>query len=218
MTSETVSFDLFVRGRLLQIMDALERAGGTPIGVRDLHAFAYFVNVLSPLWEVEPLEGSVLKERAGPYFPLLQREIDRCIGDGLLVVERIGPVVREDGQSRIDASFRLAADRARPVIDRISALPDETQICAFLIELAFSFLEIEADRRDDAALVDAAWSDPAVAEDRVVDFAEWVASTYENPAWNAAQRFQEFAPKGVTLSRAEKLVMYMRLLKRRAYG
>jgi hypothetical protein len=199
-------------------MDALERAGGTPIDTRDLHAFAYFANVLSPLWEVQPLEGSVLKEPDGPYFQTLQREIDRCVGDGFIVVEEIRPFIGDNGQPRIDATLRLAVDRARSSISLISSLPDEVQISAFLVELAFAFLEIHADRRDDAALVDAAWSDPSVADDRVVDFAEWVVSTYENPAWNTAQRFQEFAPEGVTLNHAEKLVLYMRLMKGRAHG
>jgi hypothetical protein len=203
---------------LMQIMDALEQVGGTPISRRDLHAFAYFSNVLSPLWEVEPVEGSVLKERTGPYFPSLQREIDACVGNGLLLVEAIGPLADISGEARIDASFRLDTLRSKTLIDKISALPDETAVGGFLLELAFAFLEIAADRRDDATLWDAAWSDPSIADDRVVDFAEWVSSTYQNPTWNAAQRFQEFAPKGVTLSRAEKLLMYMRLMKRRAHG
>ena len=211
-------FDPFVRARLLQIMDALERAGGTPIAVRDLHTFAYFVNVLSPLWEVEPLEGSVLKERTGPYFPSLQREIDAAVGMDLLLVHRIVPFREEDGRSGIDASFSLATDRAQPLLHTISSLPDEFPVRDFLLELAFAFLDINVGRRDDAATMDAAWSDPSVADNRVVDFAEWVSSTYQNPAWNTAQKFQEFVPEGVTLSRAEKLVMYMRLMKRRAHG
>jgi len=218
MNLETLQFDPFVRARLMQIMDALERVGGTPISMRNLHAFAFFANVLSPLWEVDPIEGSVLKERTGPYFPSLQREVDGCVGNGLLLVDAIEALVGAGGETRIDASLRLDTMRSKKLIEKISALPDETAVSGFLLELAFAFLEIAADRRDDATQWDAAWSDPSIADDRVVDFAEWVSSTYQNPSWNAAQRFQEFAPKGVTLSRAEKLLMYMRLMKRRAHG
>lgn len=218
MTPDSTPSSLFVRARLLQVLDALERAGGTPIAAADLHSFAYFANVLSPLWDVEPTEGSVLKGKGGPYFPLLQREIDLCVGDGLLVVNTIHPSVGEDGETRIAASFSLSVDCARGLVDQISTLPDEEQVRGFLLELAFAFLDISSDRRDDAALSDAAWSNPAIAEGRVVDFAEWVSSTLQNPTWNTAQRFQEFAPKGVTLTRAEKLLMYMRLMKRKANG
>jgi hypothetical protein len=170
------------------------------------------------LWDVEPAEGSVLKGKSGPYFPSLQREIDLCVGDGLVVVNTIYPLVGEDGETRIGASFSLSVDVAREFVEHISMLPDEVHVRGFLLELAFAFLDIPSDRRDDAALFDAAWSNPAIAEGRVVDFAEWVSSTFQNPTWNTAQRFQAFAPKGVTLTRAEKLLMYMRLMKRKANG
>jgi hypothetical protein len=197
-------------------MAALERAGGTPISNRDLHAFAYLANVLSPIWEVEPLEGSVLKDREGPRSSALEREIDLCVGEGLLTVVKL--IQDAENPDKLDAWFRLAAVEAAPILASVDALPDEREVRDFLNELAFAFVDIKADRRDDAALVDAAWSDPAVAEGRVIDFAEFVEASRKNPAYNAAQAFQRFAPAGVTLSRAEKLVMYMRLLKRRANG
>jgi hypothetical protein len=103
-------------------------------------------------------------------------------------------------------------------MELIRSLPDEVSMDGFLIEIASEFLQIKQGRRDDAALLDAAYSDPAVSQGRIVDFGEWVNPTLNNPTWNAAQKFQSYMPKNVTLSRAEKLVMYMRLLKRRAHG
>lgn len=208
--------DLNVRLRLLQLLAALERAGGTPISNRDLHAFAYLANVLSPLWEVEPLEGSVLKDRNGPRSSALEREIDLCVGEGLVTVVKL--VQDAQNPEKLDAWFRLDAKVSEPIMAAVEALPDEREVRVFLSELAFAFVEIKVDRRDDAALADAAWSDPAIAEGRIIDFAEFVETTRRNPAYNAAQAFQRFAPAGVTLNRAEKLVMYMRLLKRRANG
>lgn len=208
--------DLFVRFRLLQLMAALEQAGGTPLSNRDLHAFAYLANVLSPLWDVEPLEGSVLKDRNGPRSSSLERELDLCVGEGLITVVKLRP--DPSNPRKLDATFCLAAAQAAPVLNAIDALPDEQIVRSFLAELAFAFVEIRTDRRDDAALVDANWSDPAVADGRVVDFAEFVESTRGNAAYNTAEAFQRFAPPGLTLNRAEKLVMYMRLLKERAHG
>jgi len=196
---------------------ALERTGGTPIDTDSLHAFAFFANVLSPLWDLEPLEGSVLK-KGGPYFPALQRELDRLVGEGFVVVVSLSLDTSEAGERRLTATFRLASEHARLLLEAIKSLPDEGNTESFLVELASAFVDIRPDRRDDAAVADAAYSNPAIAEGRIVDFAEWVSPTRDNAAWNAAQRFQKYVPTGVTLSRAEKLVMYMRLMKRRAHG
>lgn len=203
-----------IRSRLLQMLAALERVGGTPIDTRSLHAFAFFANVLSPLWDLHPLEGSVLKETGAPYFPALQRQLDCLVGDGFVDVVTLA---RGDAGG-LYATFRLAHNRAGPLLHIVRMLPDEASAEDFLTELADAFIEIRPDRRDDAATADAAYSDPAVAEGRIVDFAEWVSPTLGNAAWNTAQQFQRYVPSGVTLNRAEKLVMYMRLMKRRAHG
>ena len=208
--------DLRVRSRLMQIMAALERAGATPITNRDLQSIAYLANVLSPLWDVEPLETSVLKDRDGPRSSALEHEIDLCIGSGLLVVDALR--TDPENPARLDATYRLNAKAARPVLAAISILPDEQLVEKFLNELAFAFIEIKPGLRDDAALQDASWSNPAVAEGRIVDFGEHAERAAVNPTYNAAQAFQLFAPEGVKLDRAEKLLMYVRLLKRRAHG
>lgn len=205
---------VLIRSRLLQMLAALERVGGTPIDTRSLHAFAFFANVLSPLWDLHPLEGSVLKESGAPYFPTLQRELDCLVGEGFVTVVTL---TRDDAEGLL-ASFRLNNERAGSVLEVVGSLPDEAHAEDFLTELADAFVEIRPDRRDDAAVADAAYSDPAVAEGRIVDFAEWVSPTQGNAAWNTAQQFQRYVPAGVTLNRAEKLVMYMRLMKRRAHG
>lgn len=210
--------DTFARARLMQIMSALEQMGGTPIETFDLHAFAYLSNVLSPLWDLEPLEASILKDRtkSGPYYPSLQRALEDCVGSGLIEVVELHSLEVPGGNS-LRATFRLATRKVSALLSTLDDLPDERQTSAFLVELAGAFLDIGIERRDDAAAMDAAYSDPAVAKDRVVDFGP-VKERRSNPSWNTAQTLQRYAPVGVTLSRAEKLVMYVRLLQRRAHG
>jgi hypothetical protein len=210
------SSEFSTKARLVQIVAALERAGATPISNRDLHSFAYLANVLSPLWEIEPLESSILKDRNGPRSSALEHEIDLCVGAGLLIVESLGPDI--ENPKRLDATYRINGKSARPILQIISTLPDEQVTERFLNELAFAFVEIKPGLRDDAALKDASWSNPAIADGRVVDFGEHAARATINPSFDAAQAFQRFAPEGVKLDRAEKLVMYVRLLKRRAHG
>jgi hypothetical protein len=216
MTSRATTslLQMLIRRRLLQMLAALERFGGTPIETRSLHAFAFFANVLSPLWDLHPFEGSVLKEGGAPYSPVLQRELDILVGGGFVTVVSLAKGRGDD----LKARFRLAHEHAHPIFEALRLLPDEADAESFLNELADAFVEIGPDHRDDAATLDAAYSDPAVAEGRIVDFAEWVSPTMDNAAWNTAQEFQKYVPPEVTLDRAEKLVMYLRLMKRRAHG
>lgn len=209
-----VHLPMLLRGRILQMFAALERVGGTPIDTKTFHAFAFFTNVLSPVWGFEPLEGSVLKEEGAPYFPTLQHELDRLVGERFVVVHSL----RLDDGIGLEATFRLDSERARPVLDALASLPDQAGVGDFLTELADAFAEIDVDRRDNAAAEDASYSDPAIPRGRVVDFGEWRSSTDDNPAWVAAEAFQDYMPKGVTLDRAEKINFYMQLMKKRAHG
>lgn len=203
-----------IRARVLQTFAALENAGATPISNRDLQAVIYLSNVLSEVWGIRPLEGSVLKTDEGPRSVRFESELDYCIGQGLIEVESIQ--ADEEHPEKLSAWFRLAGRNAAPVLDVINAFPDERRVGAFLNEIAFAFVEIKPGLRDDAAISDAAWANPAIADDRVVRFAGEGAR--DNPSFNVTQAFQQFAPAGLTYSPAQKLDLYLRLLKRRVDG
>lgn len=215
MSADLCEIRYDVRFRLLLLLLSLERAGISPVSSRDLHAFAYLANVLSPVWNVDPIEESVLKDTDGPHSSVLEREIDHCVGAGLIDVQRID--VDEENDNKLSAWFVLPGKVTTDVLEFTEAFFDEVTHLEFLSELAFSFAEINSERRDDAALVDASWSDPEVANGRIIPFAD-VVSGYRSAAATAADAFQDYAPKGVILNKAEKLVLYMRLLKRRANG
>ncbi|WP_160120023.1 hypothetical protein [Rhodovarius lipocyclicus] len=217
MSESATAFPYLIRAQLLQMLSAIERTGGVAISLESLNAFAYFANVLSPLWEIEPVEGSVLKDGA-PRFPALEAQLDQLVGAGLVDVASLSVEAQLDAPAKLIALFRINHIKAAPVLKAIQALPDERSSEGFLLELAAAFLDIAPDRQDDAAIKDAAYSNPKVSAGRVVDFAEWVSPTRGNASWNVAQTFQRYVPEEVTLNRAEKLVMYMSLMKRRANG
>ena len=208
---------ILIRARLLQMLSAIECTSGIAISLESLNAFAYFANVLSPLWDIDPVEGSVLKDGA-PRFPSLEAELDMLVGEGLVKVASLTMENQPEEGPSLTALFRIDHARAAPVLQAIQVLPDEQSSDGFLLELASAFFDIRPDRQDDAAAQDAAYSNPKVSPGRVVDFAEWVSPTRDNASWNVAQSFQRYVPDKVTLSRAEKLVMYMNLMKRRAHG
>lgn len=203
-----------IRVRVLQTFAALENAGATPISDRDLQSVVYLSNVLSPVWNIEPLEGAVLKTDEGPRSIKFETELDACVGLGLVEVESIQ--ADEERPDKLSACFRLAGRNAAPLLEVIDAFPDERRSAAFLNEIAFAFVEIAPGLRDDAATADAAWTNPSIVTDRVVRFAGEGAKA--NPTYNVAQAFQNYAPEGQRFTPAQQLDLYVRLLKRRVDG
>jgi len=217
MKSKSPPSTLELKLRLILMLAALERAGVSPVEINQLHAFAFFANVLSPLWNLDPLQGSVLKRKEGPYYRELQDALDELIGMGAVDVITLDYRVVEDG-ARLAATVRIALRRVASVLSALKSMPDEIAAANFLGELAFIFAEIEPARAEEAVGADATYNAPTAAMDRVVDFADYRRSSEADYSVRAAQRLQAYAPEGVTLSQAEELVLYMRLMKRKAYA
>jgi len=119
------------------------------------------------------------------------------------------------GGARLAASLRILLKCADPALVFLATMPDEAEVARFLEQLAFVFAEIEPDDQDIAVGVDATYSAPDTNIDRVIDFAEWRGPVHADHSVRAAKRLQSYAPGAVTLSRAEELVLYMRLMKRK---
>jgi hypothetical protein len=203
-----------VRARLLQIVSKLESASGAHVSFQDIHLFFYFTNVLAPLWQVSPIADSVLKDSWGPYFPALQAEVDRLIGMGFFKVESFN-FRRASSRARTEGYVTLDHTAAEPVLACLRELPDESSIESFLDELSFAYCDIEDTRRDEATLSDATYSDPSISNNRLIDFSEH-GLRGADASVRVAHQFQKYAPSAVQLTQAEKLIMYMRLLKGRA--
>jgi hypothetical protein len=205
-----------VKSRALLMLAALERAGVSPVETDQFHAFAFFANVLSPLWSLAPLQGSVLKRQAGPFYKELQEALDQLITWGVVEVVALAYKDADSGGAHLAAKLRILLKRADPALSLLATMPDETEIASFLEQLAFVFAEIEPAEQDEAVDVDATYSAPGTNIDRVIDFAEWRDPVEAAHSVRAAKRLQTYAPSGVSLSRAEELVLYMRLMKRKA--
>ena len=206
----------FLQIRVLRLLSALMRAGVEEVTIEDFHAFAFFSEVLAPVWGVMSPIGDVLKEADGPHYPALQREMDHLVGMGLV---RIAHLSADDrgGRWRLDVRFALDARRSAGVLELADAMPDEDLRSAdFLEQLAFSFAAIPDPLRDDAARVDAAWSAPETSEGRFI--AARGRGGVANYSTEAARHFQKYAPEGVSLSPAEQTSLYMSLMRRRAGG
>lgn len=204
--------------RTVRLLDALVRAGLEEVSLEDFDAFAFFANALAPVWGSLPALSDVLKDEEGPHYPVLQRELDFLIGQGLVKVSRLTPKDR-GGRWRLDVAFSLDLAKAHAWLAVADLMPDEDPgLTGFLEELAYGFVEIPSGLRDDAARVDAAWSAPGTPVGRFVEFGGRSAAGVEVPnhSVDAARRFQAYAGEGVTLTPAEQTSLYMSLMRRRA--
>ena len=84
------------RARLLQLLDAAERAAITPLASGRLHAFAYLADVLSPVWDLLPFRGEIYKFENRPHYADLQAELDQLVVLGLVEISDLQFVDRGD--------------------------------------------------------------------------------------------------------------------------
>jgi hypothetical protein len=217
------------RIRVIQLLEAAERAGITPIPARRLHAYAYLADVLSPVWNLQSFDGMILKIKDGPHYPDLQRELDRIVILGLATVSNLryvsvagssGPLVDARYAMNFDSPHLapiLAAVGARDIAQSLD--PHDYDVHAFLVELACAIATLPDDQVVSAASVDATYADDRIDYSNVVDFGDWSTNLQrDNLSLAAAERFHRFLPGKATLSAGEKLYLYASFLGRRMHG
>ena len=213
MCSHSVKNNSRVRqARALALLYSAEQAGLTPITVTDFHAFAYFGNVLSPVWDIPPQTRSVMKNQGGPRFPSLQHDIDRLVGLGLVSVEGLQHKKDWAGRWRLEGSlFIYDLKRAKALIQKLNDFTDEKRLTRFYRELAFAFANLPKEDRVISLDEDAVYG-ANVGDEVIIDFAEWQQANYSE---NAARYFDQVMPGGTTNSAGQKLHLYTYHLKRR---
>jgi hypothetical protein len=212
------------RVRVIQLLEAAERAGIAPIPARRLHGFAYLADVLSPVWDLQPFEGQVLKVKHGPHYPDLQREVDRLVVLGLVTVSHLRYVSRTKSGPLIDGEYAInfESTHLEPILsaigagDPLNALDTrDSEIRTFLVELACAIATVPDEQIDSAASVDATYADDRIDFSNVVDFGNW---STENLSVAVTDRFPRFLPGKAQLSAGERLYLYASFLGRRMNG
>lgn len=197
--------------RLILLLDACEAADLTPVPVARFHALAFLANVLAPVWSESSFDGKILKRLSGPFYPELQRELDRLVGLGLVTVHDVGHV-KERGRWRLDGSFALEDRRAKGVINFADSFETERATKEFFRRLTFASARLKVPI-EQLVIEDVTWADKRTGTGDVIDFSEWQAANYSA---SAAQYFDRVSPRGLRLSRGDRLQLYMHLLERRA--
>ena len=204
------------RVRIVMLLDAARHAGMTPMPILRLHAVAYLANVLAPVWRLEAHDGKLLKRRGGPFYPILQRDLDRLTGMGVVCLTGLRHEEEAPGRWRLEGSYDLNYRFAEPVLALLRTVShDEHLTRTYVQELLLALSSLSDDDLDTAMKEDATYSDPLVAEGNVIDFAEWSTTNWTA---SAAERFGEILPSRDRTTPGEKLHLYVAHLHRRLHG
>lgn len=201
------------RLRLMLLLDACEAANITPIPVMRIHALAFLANVLGPIWSVESYDGKILKRKGGPFYPELQAELDRLVGLGLVEIRGVRHD-EENGRWRLEGEFSLNGAMSHGLIETARLFSAERKVIVFMRRLAFAAARLSHPLESVVAF-DAIWSDQRTGTGDVIDFSEWRNANYSALV---GDRFENTVPKGIRVSRGDKLQLYMSFLERSAHG
>lgn len=200
------------RVRLVIILDAAERAGLAPLPIMRLHTIAYLANVLAPVWDMPAIDGKILKRQGGPFYPALQQDLDRLVGQGVVAVSNLTHVDTGKGRWRLEGTYKLVGEMAQPILVFLEELADERRAAQFVRELVLALSALSDQEIDAVGREDATYADPRVGLGNVVDFGEW---SKQNSSANAAERFASILPTQSHVSASEKVHLYVRHLQRR---
>ncbi|OWQ98079.1 hypothetical protein CDO81_26930 [Roseateles puraquae] len=145
------------------------RMGLTPMETSKLHVILYLANTLADLFDVTRVRGRVLKRGDYPFFPDVQREVDRLAFAGVLVIEH----VEFGAKGRMAAEYGLGSQGAAICDAMLMHSAEARRTARLLRELVSACFGKFMGARADIGRVDANYGDATVAPGEVVDFSEW---------------------------------------------
>ena len=206
---DVVQYDsLRRRVRIILLLHGSEEAGIAPIPLRRLHTYAYLSNVLAPVWDTRVFDGQLLKRRGGPFYPALQHDLDRLIGMGLVLITGIRHIIDDDNQWKLDGACSLNRELAGDALTVLRSFPQELELQAFLLEIAYAVSALKDTEFDLLPGADPTYSDSSVGYENVVDFDSWRKVNYST---NVARHFAAVLENA---TRGELLHLYARQLVR----
>lgn len=199
------------RVRLLQLLDAAERAGIAPIDVGRLHAFAYLADILSPVWSLSPFQSRLAKTGRAPYFPDLQRELDNLVAMGLAEVSdldyRAAP-----GETRVRLVAKFALNFQQASVHALLAAMDLDEEARATRDYLTGLANALASLRDEdiaaAATEDATYSDPSLGTQ---DYVDLQVAAKGSRTQTAVATLEKLFPD-IHLPPARRIVMYAHYL------
>ena len=201
--------------RLATLLWAAGSAGLTPITLQRLHTLVFLSDVLAPVWGIPPLDGKLLKRSQGPFYPLVQRDLDRMVGTGLVLISNLGYTDQGEDRWRLEGSYELSQTRSEAFVLALTTWSSGRYQAQYLREVAFAVSALDLVDLEIASSEDATYGDPVVGDGNVVDFADWADA---NASANAARFLGSLAPTGHVGTASEQLHLYIQHLSGRLHA
>ncbi|MGT2440421.1 hypothetical protein ACU4GH_36875 [Bradyrhizobium betae] len=113
-------------------------------------------------------DGYILKYRRGPFFPAVHWDVGRLVAQGLVTASN-ARALKDDLGYWISANYNLSPTGMK-IVDQTLEVETVEAKSLYLREIALAFATLEAERRDDAALVDINYD--SVAENQGINFGD----------------------------------------------
>ena len=180
---------------------------------QQLHAVGYFADALAPVWGLRILDAQVLKLKEGPTSPLLQADLDRLVGMGVVIASAVRHVENPEGLWRLDADYSLNQDFSESILDKARSFERYSTELDFLREVVFALSGLGAVGILSAGNSDASYGNEMIGPQGMVDIASEQSEV--NPTARVALRFKELMHPDIALSDAEMVHLYVRELYNR---
>lgn len=164
----------------LALLAGSERAGTSPMDLKQFNLLAYLANAVAQCYDIVPLDPIILKEKNGILYPKLIWDLDRLVGMGLARVSNI--VLTSKGETK-SVSYGITTVGINTLKECISISDDLKKTAIALSSTAMAFgrtkhiINIENLRARDGNMADNRFSDGDV-----VDFGLW---DLQNPTANS---------------------------------
>jgi hypothetical protein len=201
--------------RVVAILASAEAAGIAPLPSAHLHTIAYFADALAPVWGLRILDAQLLKRKDGPMSPVLQQDVDRLVGRGVVVPLHVRHVEGADGRWSLDACYALNAAFGGRITDAVGRYPEQAEQLEFVTEVVHALAAL-GPWSAKASSSDAAYADEVIDYGNVVDI-ETLRSGVNLTA-RVALRIGHVMKPQAELSPAELVHLYVREVYTRLSG
>jgi hypothetical protein len=188
------------------LVQAAHRAGLTPLPKQRLHRVVFLSNCLAPLFEATPNTARIVKYKHGPFYPLIQWELDRLATMGVLTVANI-KYTHDDRGWWVSSDYGV--DRLAAVITHCRRTIYGQRLDEYLTEVVAGFASLHGAALDEVALRDENYDRPGASDDTFIDFSEHE----ENFSLRTARAFRTVLPIELVPTQKEELFLYMRFLE-----
>ena len=137
---------------LTYLVMAAHRTGLAPVSKQRLHRLVFLSNCLAPLFEATPASAQIVKYKRGPFYPVVQWELDRL---GAMGVVNVGKIIytRDADGWWLDADYSVGP-MARDVVSYCNGIEYGQRLEQYLVEVTTAFASLRDDLLDGVALRD----------------------------------------------------------------